>query len=93
MKGRLRELFGYMTWEGIVPNKHHRKVKLLCRHQYSEIAGLAEEILAETTFQREMSAARREHEDDLLESITKKHEAWIESRAERLGDEIAAQFY
>lgn len=91
-RGRLRELFGCMTWEGIVPNKHHRKVKRLCRHPFSEIAALAEEMLTETAFQREMSAARREHEHALLESITKRHEAWVESRVERLGTEIAEHF-
>ena len=92
MKGRLRELLGYMTWEGIVPNKHRRKVKLLCRHRYVEISRLAEECLTETSFQREMSAARRENEHELLESIMKDYEAWIELRLERLGQEIAEQF-
>lgn len=92
MTGRLRELFGYMTWEGIVPNKHHRKVTLLCRHRYPQISNLAEEMLTETKFQREMSAARREHENDLLDSITEEYETWIGDRPSRLGEEIAEQF-
>ena len=92
MNGRLRQLLGYMTWEGIVPNKYVRKVKLLSRHRYSEISALAEEMLAETAFQRQLSAARREHEDELLESLLKKHDAWTELRTERLGAEIAEQF-
>ena len=91
MKGRLRELLGYMTWEGTVPNKHRRKVELLCRHRYVEIARLAEELLTETSFKREMSVARRERNDGLLESITNDYETWIESRVERLGQEIAEQ--
>ena len=91
MKGRLRELLGYTTWEGTVPNKHHRKVKLLCRHRYAEVSRLAEELLTETTFKREMSVARRERNHRLLESITNDYEAWIELRLERLGQEIAEQ--
>ena len=91
MKGRLRELLGYMTWEGTVPNKHRRKVELLGRHRYVEIARLAEELLTETSFKREMSVARRERNDRLLESITNDYEAWIELRLERLGQEIAEQ--
>ncbi len=92
MKGRLRQLLGFMTWEGIVPNKYFRKVKLLCRHRYPQVSALAEEILTETAFQRQMSAARREHENDLLEAIMKKHDTWIELRIDRLGAEIAGQF-
>ena len=81
-----------MTWEGIVANKYHRKVKLLRRHRYPKISALAKEMLTETTFQRDMSAARREHEYDLLESIVEKHEAWAKLRLERLGADIAEQF-
>jgi len=81
-----------MTWEGIVPKKYQRKVKLLCRHRFSKIACLAEEMLIETTFQREMSEARREHEHELLDSIVCRHEMWVASRSERLGEEIAEQF-
>lgn len=92
MQGRLRELFGYMTWEGIAPKKYQRKVTLLQRHRFPEIANLASEIMAETEFQRQMSLARREHEFEELESIEARHEQWVESRAERLGEEIASQF-
>lgn len=75
-----------------MPNKYLRKVDLLRRHRFPEIAALADELLIETNFQREMSAARREHEHDLLETVTQKHEAWVEVRVDRLGVEIAERF-
>jgi hypothetical protein len=92
LDGRLRELFSYMTWEGFVPNKHRRKVDLLLRHPYRTIAALAEELLAEDDFQRELSAARREHEAEMLADIESRYERWIDSRVERIGKEIAERF-
>ncbi len=92
LEGRLRELFGYMTWEGFVPNRHRRKVDLLLRHRYRKVSALAEEMLADDDFQNDLSTARREHDSKLLQQIEQRYERWCAGRVDRLGEQIAERF-
>lgn len=92
LEGHRRELFACMTWEGFVPNKHRRRVQLLRRHRLSEISLLAEELLAEDDFQRQLSAARREHESEFLQQIELRYDNWLDGRVDRLGEETAFRF-
>ena len=65
---------------------------LLQRPRYTEIANFAAEIVAETDFHREMSLARKDREFERLKLIELRHCRWVESRVERLGEEIASYF-
>ena len=92
IEGRLRELFSYATWEGFVPNKHRRKVKLLVGHFESKVARVAKELLFEDNFQRQISAAHKDREWDTLDQLQTDLQTWLACRGERVGEETAERF-
>jgi hypothetical protein len=87
-EGRIRELLSCVSWDGLVSKKLRRRVDRLRRHRFAEIGLLAEELLQEDDFQRQMSSARRNRESSTLTILNEHYERWLEGRDGRLGPEL-----
>ena len=89
LEGRIQELLSCRTWEGLVPKKHRRQLERLQHHRFSSIAKLAEELLLEDDYLREISRAKRLRAAEEKSKLEDRYETWLEARVDRLGAELA----